>query len=180
MFLSVTGTLLDMNDNERQTVAKRVTAARTAKGWSKERLAERAGITTTTLRRIEDGLRVQDAKLQMALDALGLGRDAESPDSRPEEHWSPMLFALPPEIERGYNETVRFTSAVVRAAPELRPEATRLMVQAANLFARAGDIILMGGGDGDADDAGSSAPMKLREVKEHEVDVAAYDPDDTK
>lgn len=34
-----------------------------------------------------------------------------------------------------------------------------------------------GGGDGDVKDSRGSAPMTLREVKAHEVDVAAYDPD---
>jgi transcriptional regulator with XRE-family HTH domain len=160
MFLGVPGTLRLMNETERISLGKRIAAARKRRGWSKERVAEVAGITTTTLRRMESGLRVQDAKLQVVVDLLELDVDSAGMADRYGEHEiAPELFVLPPEVEIGYNETVKFSAAVRRWAPHLSGEATRLMLDAASLFARTGEALLVEGGDGHADaSAGGSAP----------------------
>lgn len=57
------------------SLAERVAAARTKKGWSKEEAARNAGISSITWKRIEDGLRVHDSKLAAALEALDMGPD---------------------------------------------------------------------------------------------------------
>lgn len=57
-------------------VANAVTAARVRKGLSKEEAARLAGISSITWKRVEDGLRVQDAKLSAVMQTLGL---AQSP-----------------------------------------------------------------------------------------------------
>lgn len=41
-------------------------------GWSKEQAARSAGISSITWKRVEDGLRVQDAKLAQVFRAIGL------------------------------------------------------------------------------------------------------------
>jgi hypothetical protein len=53
-------------------LAAKVSAARLARGWSKEQAAREASISAITWKRVEDGLAVQDAKLQRVLVALGL------------------------------------------------------------------------------------------------------------
>lgn len=55
---------------ERQATGIRVRQARMRRGWSKEHAAREAGISSITWKRIEDGLPVQDVKLESALNAL--------------------------------------------------------------------------------------------------------------
>lgn len=176
-----------MNDSERQDLGQRVMKARTARGWSKEKLADKAEITTTTLRRIEGGLRVQDAKLQLALDALGLGRDMETPDRWTEDQMHPMVYVLPPEIELGYLNVARFSQAVSEEVPELADRATRLALDAAGLFSDAGNAILNRekGGDGNAEqqpEARGPAPTKpaMYSFDYDEEDMAARGEDTEK
>lgn len=61
-----------MTDQDLQALAKAAEAARLAKGWSKERAAREADVSSITYKRVEDGQRVQDAKLAAITRALGL------------------------------------------------------------------------------------------------------------
>lgn len=63
-------------------LAARVTAARTRLGWSKERAAREAGVSSITLKRVEDGLAVQDTKLAAILQALQLNDEPRVPGLR--------------------------------------------------------------------------------------------------
>lgn len=54
-------------------VGRFVERGRLEKGWSKEQAAREADISSITWKRIEDGERVQDAKLAMALQAIQMG-----------------------------------------------------------------------------------------------------------
>lgn len=179
-----------MNEAQRREIGNLVIDARTSRGWSKERLADEAGITTTTLRRIEEGLRVQDAKLRLVLDALKIMLLPGPSDAErwAEEQMSPAYFLLPPDLERGYQQAVAFTHAVTQHAPELAPRATRLMVDAARLFGDAADSILnqQEGGDGNADaSAGGSAPSQVpasgpaKQPDEEHYELAADEPEHT-
>ncbi len=155
-----------MNDKERAELSLRVERARTAVGLSKEAAARKAGVTTTTWRRVESGLRVHDHKLQAILAAVGLDAAtlADSPEIWPNEQWADAVFVMPPEIERGYTDTARFAKAVQDHVPELGNRAMRLMLDAAQLFADAGNQLLREGGDGDADstEPGGPAPTSVR------------------
>lgn len=61
-----------MTDEGLAALAKAAEAARLAKGWSKERAAREADVSSITYKRVEDGLKVQDAKLAAIKAALGL------------------------------------------------------------------------------------------------------------
>lgn len=153
---------MDEEEKERQELAAQVTAARKAAGLSKEAAAKRAGVTTTTWRRVENALRVHDHKRAAIMTAVGLpafvmppGFDRDDP------------FSLPPAIERGYTNTVLFTRAVADEVPTLAQEATRLRLDAAALFAAAGhEVMSRQGGDGDADSTrpGGSAATTMPEA----------------
>lgn len=58
-----------------QELGRRVQGARLARKWGKEQAAREAGISSITWKRVEDGLSVQEAKLQAVLDAVGLDRE---------------------------------------------------------------------------------------------------------
>ncbi len=53
-------------------IARRVRAARTARGWSQGELADHAGVSRPTVARVEAGEDVNTAKLWPLCDALGL------------------------------------------------------------------------------------------------------------
>lgn len=61
-----------------ETYAERVRQARLALGWSKESAARKAGISSITWKRIEDGLSVQEASMAKALKALGVVTEQRS------------------------------------------------------------------------------------------------------
>lgn len=61
-----------MNDDERKTLGLEVASARTKRGWSKERAAREAGVSSITWKRVEDGQIVQDASLAVILGAVGV------------------------------------------------------------------------------------------------------------
>jgi transcriptional regulator with XRE-family HTH domain len=65
---------------DRGRIAIRVTTARIRRGWSKEEAAKRAGISSITWKRIEDGLRVQDTKLAAVAKALQLKMAGHQPN----------------------------------------------------------------------------------------------------
>lgn len=167
---------MSYEDNDAE-FGRTIATARKAAGLSKEAAAKRAGVTTTTLRRAEAGERVQGHKLAAIMTAVGMPAF-----SMEDEKGNPLPggdepFALPPRIERGYTATVDFTRAVAEAVPELSQRATRLMLDASQLFADAGNAVFstQAGGDGDADAAGGAAPMN-----DLHVDEAAYDPEGDK
>ena len=73
MFLGVPGIVRPMElDDYRRDVAIKVEAKRRMLGWSKERAAREAEISSITWKRIEDGLPVQDVKMDAALRVLGI------------------------------------------------------------------------------------------------------------
>lgn len=175
-----------MNDKERADLALRIEQARTAQGFSKEAAAKAAGVTATTWRRAEGGLRVHDHKLAAMLDVVGLSSTGEITDTNethPNAMWSDTVFVMPPEIEVGYTDVVRFTKAIQDAAPPLTLRATRLMLDAAGLFADAGEYLLMQeGGDGHDEDSGrGAAPIKVpglrpaEQLSKEDVGLAAHE-----
>lgn len=64
---------IDWNSADRRAIGRAVENARLEKGWGKEEACRQAGLSPTTWGRIEQGLRVQDAKLAAALRVLDLG-----------------------------------------------------------------------------------------------------------
>lgn len=64
-------------ETKRIELGQRLRQARLNRGWSKEQAARKAGISSITWKRIEDGLGVQDAKRFAALRAVGISEDAE-------------------------------------------------------------------------------------------------------
>lgn len=164
MFLGVPATLCLVNDKERMELAGRVEKARMDAGLSKEAAAKEAEVTATTWRRVENGLRVHDHKLAAILEVVGidLAATSNSPEVRPNEVWSESTFVLPPEIELGYQDVVRYSKALKDFAPPLSRDASRLMLDAARLFAEAGQWLLAhegGDGNADSDKPGGSAPI---------------------
>ncbi|PVA72310.1 XRE family transcriptional regulator [Mycobacteroides abscessus] len=69
--MAVTGTYTGFTDGERGKIAAQVTAARIERGWGKEEAARRAGISSITWKRVEDGLAVHETKLRAIEAALG-------------------------------------------------------------------------------------------------------------
>lgn len=157
----------ELNDD----LGAQIAAARKAARLSKEAAARAAGVTTTTWRRAEAGLKVHDHKLAAIMTAVGMPSFAHSPV---EDSVEP--FTLPVSIEAGYTNTVDFTRAVAAEVPELSQKATRLMLDASALFAAAGEAVYKrsAGGDGNADATGGSAPTSEGGLYE---DQAAYDPE---
>ena len=68
----MTGKIRDMNAEQLERLGRRVDHARLARGWSKEKAAREAGISSITWKRVEDGLGVQDVKRARVLEVLGL------------------------------------------------------------------------------------------------------------
>lgn len=97
-------------DQQRHALGQRVEAARIAKGWSKERAAREAGVSSITLKRVEDGLSVQDAKLGAVLDALDL-RGAP-----------PLVEASAQAGLTAYDDTELLAELLTRASRRLREE----------------------------------------------------------
>jgi ribosome-binding protein aMBF1 (putative translation factor) len=64
-----------------EALAPKVQQARLARGWSKERAAREAQVSSITYKRVEDGLRVQDANLAKVLHALDLTATGEVIDN---------------------------------------------------------------------------------------------------
>lgn len=83
--LDVTGSdwhYLGMEETEREELARNIKAARLHLAWSKEKAARAAEVSVITYKRVEDGLPVQDAKLNAimrALDDASLGVDHRFP-----------------------------------------------------------------------------------------------------
>lgn len=172
MFLSVPGTLSHMTEQERHQWAQRIVRARRGLGWSKEKAAQRAGVTTTTWRRAEAGEALQDAKFAQVIAAVGLS-DTGEPRVDFMTAPQPALFLLPADLERGYNETVAFARSVSEHVPALARDATRLMLDASQLFAAAGTHLVNGG-----DDGVQAAPMNAADEDDLRADLAAYPSDD--
>lgn len=61
-----------MNADDRRRLGLEVASRRTQKGWSKEKAAREAGVSSITWKRVEDGEVVQDASLAVILGAVGL------------------------------------------------------------------------------------------------------------
>lgn len=61
-----------MTTDERRRLGKRVAGARIEKGWSKEEAARKAGMSSITWKRVEDGLNVHDTSLATVLRTVGL------------------------------------------------------------------------------------------------------------
>lgn len=178
MFLGVAATISAMNDQDRAELAQRIVKARTEQNLSKEAAAKKAGVTTTTWRRAEAGLRLHDHKLAAVLEALGLSADGlpDSAEVWSNEQWADSVFVLPPAIETGYTDTVRFVKAVQDAAPPLTGRATRLMLDAASLLAAAGEYLLeVEGGDGDGDSAPTSRTRDSHVLIAHDEEHSIED-----
>lgn len=89
-----------------------------------------------------------------ALERAAAGRPRES--NGDEEDW-PTL----------YNQALQFAVHVNRELPELRDQATKVMVSTSRLFDAV--IAIRKGGDGDADTSGGPAPMnELQAAAEHD------------
>jgi transcriptional regulator with XRE-family HTH domain len=72
MFLGGAVMLIRMTKNgPGDLLAAAVRDARLAHGWGKEEAARRAGVSSATWKRVEDGLPVQDHKLNLVAAALG-------------------------------------------------------------------------------------------------------------
>lgn len=71
---------LGMDDKDLTYIAGRAKEARLAKGWSKEKAAREAQVSSITYKRVEDGLSVQDAKLAAVTLALGIAKLASDED----------------------------------------------------------------------------------------------------
>lgn len=69
--MTVTGIYTGFTADERSKIAAQVTAARVERGWGKEEAARRAGISSITWKRVEDGLAVHETKLRAIEAALG-------------------------------------------------------------------------------------------------------------
>lgn len=65
-----------VDDQELRRLGLLVAVERQRAGLSKEAAARKAKISSITWKRVEDGLRVQDAKLRAILDAVGLATEA--------------------------------------------------------------------------------------------------------
>lgn len=120
MFLGVPGIVRPMElDDYRQDVAIKVEAKRRMLGWSKERAAREAEISSITWKRIEDGLPVQDVKMDAALRVLGINVSdpaEERPVTPPEHDAEEILFRLPPNLTARQREAARrLAEASVRA-----------------------------------------------------------------
>lgn len=63
---------IDRDNVDWERIGRAVEEARLYHGWGKERAAREADVSSITLKRIEDGLKVQDGKLGAVLRALGL------------------------------------------------------------------------------------------------------------
>ena len=63
---------IDRTKIPRDHIAKVVQQGRLRHGWSKEEAARKAGISSITWKRMEDGLTVQDEKLTAALRVVGV------------------------------------------------------------------------------------------------------------
>lgn len=61
-----------MNEEQLETIARRVQEARLAEGLSKEAVARKAEVSSITYKRVEDGKPVQDASLARVLGAFDL------------------------------------------------------------------------------------------------------------
>lgn len=178
MFLGVPVRLSGMNEQERAEWALKIARARTRAGLSKEAAAKKAGVTATTWRRAEAAERLHDAKFAAILNAVGLSMTAPGASLLPELPLEaltaqPSLFLLPEDLENGYNQTVAFTRAVSEHVPELARDATRLMLAASELFARAGSMLVEGG-----DRNGDTAPTNQGGEDDLTVDLAAYPSDE--
>jgi DNA-binding XRE family transcriptional regulator len=75
-----------MNEDDRKRLGLEVASARTQKGWSKEKAAREAGVSSITWKRVEDGDVVQDASLAVILGAVGFNMhgDVLTPDTPPQ------------------------------------------------------------------------------------------------
>lgn len=69
--MAVTGVYTGFTAEERGNIAVQVTAARVERGWGKEEAARRAGISSITWKRVEDGRAVHETKLRAIEAALG-------------------------------------------------------------------------------------------------------------
>lgn len=99
----------EIEDAEREKLGQDVAAMRVQRGWSKEEAARRAGVSSITWKRVEDGLRVQDAKLGRVVQALGyylseegvirqpvsLEKTPRPDDVKPEEAQDTLLYRRP-------------------------------------------------------------------------------------
>lgn len=154
-----------------------IAAARVAAGLSKEAAAKRAGVTTTTWRRAEAGERVQGHKLAAILTAVGIPAFPVEDSKGNPLPGADTPFMLPARIERGYTATVDFSKAVAEEVPELAQRATRLMLDAASLFADAGNLVFARteGGDGNAE-ALAGGPAS---TSQDDYDLVAHDEEHT-
>lgn len=125
MFLSVPVMLFCMTEGPSRLAAA-VRDARLAKGWSKEEAARKAGISSTTWKRVEDDAPVQDHKLRLIADALGwesglafrLKGEQYAPDVAVEEARDATpdddrdLAALVGEIRRTIDDATRLLGSI--------------------------------------------------------------------
>lgn len=66
----------DQENVDWAALGRSVAQERVKRGWGKEEAGRQAGVSSITWKRIEDGKRVQDAKLGLVLNTLGLAIDA--------------------------------------------------------------------------------------------------------
>jgi transcriptional regulator with XRE-family HTH domain len=88
-----------MDDSERLILAGAVKRGRLAKGWGKEQAAREARVSSITWKRVEDGQRVQDAKLAAVLAAVDISDD-ELDDAALE--YAEGIYRLADRISRDY------------------------------------------------------------------------------
>lgn len=81
-----------MDETHRQQVARRVVAAREAKGWSQGELAAAAGVAPNTVLAIEQAKTTRPKTVRAVHDALGVAVEEDPPD--------PPLFSLEVETVR--------------------------------------------------------------------------------
>lgn len=166
MFLGVPATVPSMDSEERGQLGRAVEQARLRKGWAKEHAARVAEVSTTTWRRVEEGLTTQDAKLAKVLRAVGLDGQAETAGL---EDLDDDTFLIPEDLEEGYSDVARFAAAVRNHCPPLASRAARLKLDATALFAEAGRYLAERGGDGRAEEPRGSAP-----TSRDDYDLAAH------
>ena len=63
---------MKMGTDQAKAVGERIVSAREALGWSQTELAQRAGFTDNTVRKVERGDRVAPLTLRKVLDTVGL------------------------------------------------------------------------------------------------------------
>lgn len=183
-------------------------ARRERLGLRQDELADYGGPKVATVGKFERGAATFPLRTQHQIEkALGWNRtiveqvvNSIDEGALDEETWTHDLVVedVPdmdrprePNEDRQVVEAVESFKAVLRLVdPVQRDEALRLALLAILPLishegaARLGEGLrtghIRGGGDGDADNTGGSAPTRLRPVNPLEVDEAAYDPENDK